>query len=179
MDNFLIIAITRPDFFFGEGERINQILEENRANYVHIRKPYAEQKSIKNLIQDINPVFHYRLKLHDHFELLDSFNLGGIHLNSRNADYHNKAKSISISCHSLDEIEKVDKFDYFFISPIFDSISKEGYHAAFDLNEVSHKIKGKRSIALGGVTPDKFPLLSSLGFTGAALLSYFFPKNNQ
>lgn len=174
--DFLVIAITQPDFYQSEAERINQILANKEADFIHIRKPYKNAESIEKLINEINWEFHNKLKLHDHFELLDKYDLGGIHLNSRNSESHTKAKSVSISLHSLEEIDKADNYEYFFISPVFDSISKEGYKSGFILPELSLRIKGKKAIALGGVTPKKFAILQNMGFIGAALLGYFFPK---
>ena len=60
-------------------------------------------------------------------------------------------------------------------SPIYDSISKEGYlqHAAFsDRGTLADGISASRHpvLALGGVTPDKFSELAEWGFSGAALL---------
>ena len=179
MDNFLVIAITSPDFFEGESERINSILSNRDAIYVHIRKPNASCGEIETLLKGIKSEFHHRLKLHDHFELLNNYDLGGIHLNSRNSVVHPNAKSISKSLHSLDEIENSDKYDYVFLSPIFDSISKSGYKAAFDLDSLFPVLNGRKVMALGGVTPDKFSYLKSIGFKGAALLGYFFPVSRQ
>ena len=176
--DFLKIAITGIDFCPGEAKRIQEILTKGEADYVHIRKPYATAKETEQLIKEIGFDLHKKLKLHDHFELLNKYDLGGVHLNSRNPIPHQKAKSISKSFHSLIEIEKAERYDYFFISPIFDSISKEGYKAAFDLKDISKFIQGKKAIALGGVTPDKIPLLKNLGFSGAAMLGYFFPPTN-
>lgn len=172
---FLIIAITRPDFFKGESERINEILKNNEACFVHIRKPMASREQIENLLKTIDSTFYSRLKLHDHFELLKKFPVGGIHLNSRNPINNVDAKAISKSFHTLEEIENTKGLDYFFLSPIFDSISKPGYKAAFDPHVLPPKLKGKRAIALGGVTPSKYSIIKSLGFSGAALLSHFFP----
>lgn len=178
--NFLIIAITPPDFRVGEAKRINEILSEGKAQYVHIRKPECSAIDISRLIDQIHPRFHSRLKLHDHFELIDKYNIGGIHLNSRNSGKPNlklpKSLEISKSIHKLEEIPLAENFDYFFLSPVFDSITKEGYKAAFELDQISINISGKKAVALGGVTPDKFVLLKSLGFYGAALLGYFFPR---
>lgn len=179
MDNFLILAVTRPDFYKEEASEINNLLKDGLADYVHIRKPDASLTQIKELISHIDAIYHPRLKIHDHFNLLEFFNLGGIHLNSRNKSVFPNANSISISIHSLEEIENVDEYDYFFISPVFDSISKNGYKAAFNMNALAEKVKGKKAIALGGVTPDKFLLLSSIGFSGAAMLGYFFPINKN
>lgn len=175
---FLIIGITLPDFYPDEAKRINELLYNNEADLIHIRKPYANEEEIENLLNKVDPSLHNRLKLHDHFELLEKYNLGGVHLNSRNNSPHPKARSISKSLHSLSEIKKDCNYDYFFISPVFDSISKIGYKAAFDLNDISRFIKDTKAVALGGITKEKLPLLKSLGFYGAAMTGYFFQKNN-
>ena len=172
------IAVTLPFFYEKESERIIKILSDEEAHFVHLRKPGAEIKEIEKLISEIPAELHCRIKLHDHFKLLEKFQLGGIHLNSRNKEIHPLARSKSISLHSLEETEGKEDFDYFFISPIFDSISKKGYKAAFDLNNISKKIKGKKAIALGGVTPERFPLILSLGFYGAAMSGYFFTNDD-
>ena len=174
-NDFMIIGITSPIFFDGEAERINKLLSNNEVDYIHIRKPESTILELKKLIEKINPEFFRRLKLHDHFELLDVYPLGGIHLNKRNNTIHPKATSISYSVHSINEIEEINEHEYFFISPVFDSISKKGYKSGFNLNELSLKIKGKKAIALGGITPQKIPLLKKMGFYGAAMLGYFFP----
>ena len=79
----------------------------------------------------------------------------------------------------MEELEFASDYDYVTLSPIFDSISKQGYKSAFKLMELKNKIKGKKVVALGGVTPDKFSYLKSIGFKGAALLGYFFPVSRQ
>lgn len=64
--------------------------------------------------------------------------------------------------------------DYVFLSPIFDSISKSGYHSAFTLEVLqqaaAHNIIDEKVVALGGVTPDKVKWLRQIGFGGAAML---------
>lgn len=175
VDKFLKIAITAPEDYPGEEKIINTLLSKDIVDFVHIRKPGKSIYQIENLIKKITPNFYYKLKLHDHFDLLNHFDLGGIHLNSRNPVPHHLAKSVSISFHGLDQIKKSEQFDYFFISPVFDSISKGGYHSTFDLDKLSSVIKNRKAIALGGVTPAKYTLLKSIGFYGAALLGFFFP----
>ena len=81
MRNLKIIAITSPVFFKGEAERINAILTKGQAEIIHIRKPDSSVEEVEDLLKKINPGFHRQIKLHDHFELLESFDLMGIHLN--------------------------------------------------------------------------------------------------
>ena len=60
------------------------------------------------------------------------------------------------------------------LSPVFDSISKQGYRSAFDPDSLRPWLEGKRVVALGGVTPERIPLLRDAGFSGAAMLGYFW-----
>lgn len=175
MKDFIVIAISPPAYYPDESERINALFESKQIDFLHIRKPDWTRPQIELLISRIKKEFYPYIKLHDHFELLDKIPLGGIHLNSRNMNPHPKAKSVSKSIHSLQEISDMDELDYFFISPVFDSISKAGYKAAFEFKILAEKISGKKAVALGGVTPDKLPLLKKTGFAGAAMLGHFFP----
>ena len=64
--------------------------------------------------------------------------------------------------------------NYMFLSPIFDSISKEGYGAAFTpemLNDAAaNKIIDNKVIALGGIDASHIQALKDWHFGGAAFL---------
>ncbi|MBQ5621975.1 MAG: thiamine phosphate synthase, partial [Bacteroidaceae bacterium] len=90
--------------------------------------------------------------------------------------------SNSRTCNTNSEITAhQDGFDNDFLSPIFDSISKEGYQSAFSRDELLEaKRKGilsKNVYALGGITFDKLNEIQNLGFYGAAILGAFW--NNE
>jgi thiamine-phosphate pyrophosphorylase len=80
----------------------------------------------------------------------------------------------STSLHSLPEVlADWQNLEYAFLSPIFDSISKEGYTAAgFDQQELADALQQAHMpvYALGGVSIDKVPLVGSMGFQGIGLL---------
>lgn len=175
LSDFIVIALTSPVFYPGEEIAIEKILSANQADLLHIRKPGASEKDIESLIMKIKPELYPRIKLHEEFQLLEKYPLGGVHLNSRNPVKHPLAKTCSASVHTIQELGEIDNLDYYFLSPVFDSISKKGYKAAFNLASLSPFLKDKKVVALGGVTPDKFPILKNLGFSGAAMLGYFFP----
>ena len=63
---------------------------------------------------------------------------------------------------------------YMSLSPIFDSISKKGYKAAFSAAELEEaRLRGiidQRVMALGGVTFDKINEVKRMGFGGAMIL---------
>lgn len=171
--SFLKIAITRNGFIEGEARMIVRLLESG-FDAVHIRKPGWNAQELSTLIEDIPATYHPRLRIHDCFELVNRYNLGGIHLNGRNPYPCPGAKSVSRSCHSLEEILAPTPAGYDFayqtLSPIFDSFSKPGYKSRFDLISVIPYIKGRRVIAMGGVDSSRLQMLEEAGFYGAAML---------
>ena len=171
----MIIVITLPEFIDREAERIVQLLC-GRADLIHLRKPDASIEEMERLINAIPSEYHNRLVLHDHHSLAMKYNLYGIHLNSRNPlppkDWNG---SISRSCHSLEEVKEwKTKCNYLSLSPIYDSISKQGYKSAFSRERIEKAVAdgiiGNKVLALGGVTFDKVEEVERLGFGGAMIL---------
>lgn len=168
-----VIVITRPDFFEGETELVNRMFEEGMER-LHLRKPKATEQELAEWIEHIALPFRHRIVLHDHHQLAIKYDLGGVHLNSRNPSKpHNL--TISRSCHSIDEVRRYkSECDYLFLSPIFDSISKEGYGAAFSREELEKaRVEGLLAgnvYALGGVSPARLPVIREMGFAGCAML---------
>ncbi|MBQ5713771.1 MAG: thiamine phosphate synthase [Bacteroidaceae bacterium] len=180
-----IILLTKADFFEGETDIVNKQFSDGLQR-LHLRKPMATKEELKAWIEDIRLPYRKRIVLHDHHDLAQEYGLGGIHLNRRNAEvpdwFSGNSFSLSRSCHTISEITAhQDGFDYVFLSPIFDSISKEGYHSAFSKEELLEaKKKGilsKNVYALGGITFDKLNEIQNLGFYGAAILGAFW--NNE
>ncbi len=168
-DKFLKIVITSPDSVKDEAGRICTLLK-NGIDYVHIRKPEATRNEIRDLIESIPYKFRRHLRLHGHFDLVNDYNLAGVHLNSRCPQAPQNALSVSKSCHSIEEANDAADYVYVTLSPIFDSISKEGYRSGYDLETIKRNLISKNVIALGGVTPDRFGTLRECGFAGAAML---------
>jgi thiamine-phosphate pyrophosphorylase len=172
-DRFLIVVITSPEPVENEPEKITLLLKSG-VDYVHIRKPGWTEDETRRLIADIPMNLRPRLRLHDHFGLAQELSLGGVHLNARNPEAPSDVVSVSRSCHSVEEVLCSGDCCYVTLSPIFDSISKHGYRSAFDLDKIKDMITGRHVIALGGVTPEAFPMLREKGFSGAALLGYIW-----
>jgi thiamine-phosphate pyrophosphorylase len=81
----------------------------------------------------------------------------------------------------MDEFNALDNvFEYAFLSPIFPSISKEGYTSKTDWfeavkNRSNHTIK---LIALGGIESKNAELALENGFDNIALLGTIWNQNN-
>lgn len=171
----MTIVITLPYFFDGEAEQIVQLLHSS-VDLIHIRKPESKAEELERLIMSIPSEYYPRLVLHDHHELAMKYHLHGVHLNGRNPQPPMGWEgSVSKSCHSLEEVKEWKGMcDYVSLSPIFDSISKQGYHAAFSSSEIEEArrvgIIDKKVLALGGVTFNKIDDVLRMGFGGGMIL---------
>lgn len=171
----MTIVITLPYFFDGEAEQIVQLLHSS-VDLIHIRKPESKAEEVEKLIMSIPSEYYPRLVLHDHHDLAMKYHLHGVHLNGRNPQPPMGWEgSVSKSCHSLEEVKEwKGKCDYVSLSPIFDSISKQGYHAAFSSTEIEEArrvgIIDKKVLALGGVTFNKIDDVLRMGFGGGMIL---------
>lgn len=184
-----LIAITCDAAFDGEAEAFGALFEAG-LELLHFRKPRADEAETRRVLRQIDGRFRDRVVLHDRFELAPEFGLRGIHLNGRNPDRppflaraaaapdakNMKVFSVSRSCHSIEELEAAfgGGYDYMFLSPVFDSISKQGYGRAFTERQLScARTKGVingRVVALGGIDVATIPVVAGYGFGGAAVL---------
>lgn len=170
---FLKIGITPPDFRPDEGESIARLLDEG-IDIMHLRKPGCTVGAMEKLIRSIPDAYHGRLRLHSHFELCRKYGLRGVQVNSHEYVVPEGVTNISRSCHGIAELGIPAPsgciLEYQTLSPIYDSISKQGYTSGFNIDELKGHLVGRNVIALGGVTPDKFTELQDAGFVGAAML---------
>src|SRR6185312_3477485 len=121
--------LTLPD----ETDTVNALFESGLER-LHLRKAdYTEESYIKYL-QQIDYQYHSRIVLHSSFQLVERFDLGGLHLNShyqkddemmRLAEGILGKVDVFGSFHSWVEIRANQfPYKYVFISPVYDSISK-------------------------------------------------------
>lgn len=169
------IVITSLGFIQGEADFIDRLFNHG-LDRLHLRKPGAEIGECRRLLDGISREWLPQIVVHDNFGLCREYGLGGVHLNGRNPMAPpNHEGSVSRSCHSLEEISRYKgECDYLTLSPIFNSISKQGYMAAFGPGQLAAArdsgLIDSRVIALGGVTLENIPRVKELGFGGVAIL---------
>ena len=169
------IVITSPGFLQGEADFIDRLFGHG-LDRLHLRKPGADIGECRRLLDGISREWLPRIVVHDNFGLCREYGLGGVHLNGRNPMAPpNHEGSVSRSCHSLEEISRYKgECDYLTLSPIFNSISKQGYMAAFEPEQLAAArdsgLIDRRVMALGGVTLENIPRVRELGFGGVAIL---------
>ena len=154
-----LIVISHSTFFPNE-HRVIESLFENGLEIFHIHKPNYSKQEIQNYIQQFPEKYQNKIYLHSAFRKF----------------------------HSLKELENYkEKYEYAFLSPIFDSISKVGYKSKFshELHEFTRNklekisvVSGKKIIALGGVDEDKIEICRQLGFAGVAVLGAIWNSEN-
>ena len=176
-----LILISSPTYFVEEDKIITTLFEEG-LDILHLRKPDTAPIYAERLLTLIPEQYHKRIVVHGHFYLKEEFKLKGIHLNHRNPNWPNNYKGhVSRSCHSLEEIKEHKRdCDYMFLSPVFDSISKQNHHANYTPEEIrqAHKdgIIDKKVIALGGIDIDNIREVKSYGFGGAAIMGALWSR---
>lgn len=170
-----IIAITTPEITDEDTYLISNLIKIG-IDSVHLRKPKSTISECRRLLARLNAEQRAKIIIHDFAELYDEFDLKGIHINKNVEtlpDGYGGCKSRS--CHSFEEIVRYkSEYDYLFLSPIFDSISKEDYKSCFSAEALERAceegIIDEKVIALGGVTLDKIAYLKKLNFGGVAMI---------
>ena len=178
-----LIVVTAPTFFVEEDKIITALFEEG-LDILHLRKPETPAMYSERLLTLIPEKYHRRIVTHEHFYLKEEFDLMGIHLNTRNPhEPHDYSGHVSYTCHSLDEVQNKKHFyDYLFLSPIYNCITKSGVTSGFTAEELRQAGKSKvidsRVMALGGITPDNILEIKDYGFGGAVVMGDLWNKFN-
>ena len=181
-----ILVLSQEQHVFRETEIVNELFDQGLQLF-HLRKPSFSESDYRGYIKEIKATYRSRIVIHGNYHLMEELGLNGIHLNeaARNNPEVRKQISqispnvISTSFHSWQEILENDfRYRYVFISPVFDSISKQGYTANIEL-EGAKKTKEELQISnrycpeiigLGGVEAEGLKTLHQFGFDGGALL---------
>src|ERR1700746_3780497 len=136
-----LIVISNPTDLINEQEIVCSLFEAGLECF-HVRKPAFSKEGIQKYIRRFSSIHQNKIFIHDEF----------------------------LKFHSIEEMEKNNKkYEYAFLSPVFDSISKEGYKSKFDLNELKSSLLFRKETkgevyALGGIDEDKIEIINELGF---------------
>lgn len=178
-----LIVVTAPTFFVEEDQIITALFEEG-LDILHLRKPETPAMYSERLLTLIPSIYHKRIVTHEHFYLQEEFQLMGIHLNARNPNEpHDYSGNVSCTCHSLNELQSKKHFyDYVFLSPVYDCITKQGFSAGFTAEELrkagKERLIDSKVMALGGITPDNILEIKDYGFGGAVVMGDIWNKFN-
>lgn len=182
----MIVLIAPEEDLQNEILILNQLFEAG-LEYYHLRKPKKNYQEHCDYLNQIEVKFHNRIVVHYFHELINAYNLKGIHFQEQKRRDHIDnpgqyfkglsmfGKTISSSFHELDDLDSCEfEFDYHLLSPVFSSISKQGYEGRrFDVTHID-----KRIVGMGGVTTDNLTKFIKLGFQGVGVLGGIWNNNN-
>ena len=179
--------ISTPDEREGEIALVQSCFEAG-LNCFHLRKPGWGPAQYDAYISAFSP--EHRRLIQVHAPLSESWEVRGRHLAEREwrdlsevqwkdlrKNLRERGQLLSVSLHHLDDKELMGApIDYAFFSPVYDSISKQGYTASASVWEQMKAQQEKEFplIALGGVRPEYYSELYEAGFSGVALLGAFW-----
>ena len=173
-------VFTWPGELPNEAGVINELFYRG-LECLHLRKPDWNYKETKKFLQSIEKNWHHKIILSQHFEMIEEFNLMGIHFSKRYTinDYHfifsKKDFLLSTSIHNLTEYNNLpNSINRVYISPVFNSISKKGHYGKFkefDLKKfIINNVHKNKFFALGGIHVEHIQKVHDLGFKGAGVL---------
>ena len=180
-----LIVISESKYFAGEEDVIHKLFEAG-LEILHVRKPKQSTEEMKAFLEKIHSKYYSRIVIHSHHELASKFGLRGIHI----SDKHRKERLldtwfrtkilklkipellVSASFHDIGTLLKSKaKYNYVFLSPIFDSISKLGYKNRFNEKSLLSAIEKSQYgiIAMGGIDEQHIQKVKDMGFSGCAV----------
>lgn len=182
----MIVLIAPEQDIPNEIDILHQLFEAG-LQYYHFRKPFKNLQEHIDYLNQIDSIYHNRIVVHYFHELINNFNLKGIHfqeqkridaLENGNGYFNNlkmTGKTMSSSFHEFEALENCDiEFDYYLLSPVFSSISKKGYAGrGFDVTSSSKKI-----IGMGGINTSTIKDTLKLGFKGIGVLGGVWNSEN-
>lgn len=182
-----MIVITNPFFVEDEIDILHSLLEEGLP-LLHIRKPDFSELEMTKFIHHIKQEFWVNLVLHSHHNLAEDFGIERFHFSEKErsklldspARFSRPCRYKSTSTHSIEDFNRLENFDYAFLSPVFKSISKENYLPEKDLFEDLKSRTNFRTkvVALGGIDAENILGVLENGFDDIALLGSIWKNKN-
>ena len=182
----MIVVIAPEKDIENEIEILIQLFEAG-LEFFHFRKPDKNYEEHAAYLHQIDKKYHNRIVPHYFHELINEFDLKGIHFQEQKrmdalengSEYflnlNMQGKTMSSSFHEPAQLMACDiEFDYHLLSPVFSSISKKGYEGrGFDVNDIDKTI-----IGMGGVNENTIEAIVKLGFKGIGVLGGVWNAEN-
>jgi thiamine-phosphate pyrophosphorylase len=176
----MIVVISSATDIDNEADIINELFDEG-MEFFHLRKPNDSREKIRAMLNNIKPQHYSKISLHQYHDMAPDYGIKRLHYKKKVRRkvkeeeliaHKQKGIILSTSVHSLKSYSQlVQYYDYTFVGPVYDSISKTGYMSGFwrdmDIRDDKGAIK---MIAIGGITPGNMDRILHMGFDGAAVL---------
>ena len=175
-----MIVITAPFSIDNESQIIHQLFEEGLV-LLHVRKPTYSENEKREFVKTIG--LEYLDKMVFHNFSLENFSCPNYHISDwKNVDSNLfQQKNISTATHSIEVFNQLsEEWKYAFLSPVFESISKDGYGKNSSILEtlVNRTNFNTELVALGGLDENNIKTALDSGFDSVALLGSIWLYDN-
>lgn len=175
-----LVVISSPEAVADEPAIINGLFAAG-LEILHLRKPGAPVAVVEKLLIRIHPAYHSCIALHQQHGLAKQFGIKRIHFPEQERqqlpasdwpELKEAGYKFTTSVHQPETLKHLPPvFDYVFLSPVFNSISKPGYQPLVAENFfLAADDKPLPVMALGGITPEQISRVREMNFDGAAVL---------
>jgi thiamine-phosphate pyrophosphorylase len=148
----------------------------------HLRKPWWTIEKQGKFLSGIHKTYLERISVHQHYQTIEEFKLGYCHVKEKDRKDLVKQTHLiySTSFHDYNDLQfESHTWNYCFLSPVFDSISKTNYQSAFAKDFHIEEDLYQRVFALGGVTKENINSVFERGFYGAAVLGSIWSQPEE
>ncbi len=171
-----LALLSYPTFVPGEFQLLHHFFEAGLELF-HLRKPGWSETEVQAFIDQLTPSMRAKTVLHSQHHRAEAWGVKGLHFNQHSPYQHTPLQK-SASLHGVEALHAAPgDLSYVFLSPVFNSISKQGYAAQFtDRKALASSLTAfktthtTRVFALGGVTSTHVNDVASWGFDGVAVL---------
>lgn len=154
-------------------------------DFFHVRKYTFSDDEMKTYLNGIDVVFRHQIVLHSHYHLANDFGIERLHFREgdrlKKMFLPYKEFIFSTSVHSIEDFNHLNEvWQYAFLSPVFQSISKSGYG---ENKTVLNDLKRRNNpdvqlIGLGGIDHNNCKQVIEYGADGIALLGSIWQSNH-
>ncbi len=174
----MLVVISDHQLYLREAVEINRLFQSGMELY-HVRHHNISEVDLRSLIEEVESKYLPRIVANHNHTIARDLGITRFHFTEEDRKIWEKKKwknrseneIYSTSVHSLEDFNKLpDFFEYAFLSPVFDSISKPGYKAVkFDLSQ-RDATKRTKLIGLGGIHSANVHQALEMGYDGVAVL---------
>lgn len=182
----MLIVISDAVMHDNEAAMINALFEEGMEIF-HLRKPEATASEMQQLLEQVNPDHWNKISIHSHHQLACMWGMKRLHFTetkrrcSTQLEWQALQQDGFLLTTSIHQVQEADNlphcFEYAFLGPVFNSISKQGYESAI-AKETKLPPSQTKLIAIGGIKENNMEHALQMGFDGVAVLGTIWQNND-
>lgn len=188
-----LIVISNSTKFESELKIIPRLFDSGMETF-HLRKPKFSARRMNKYLRKFPKEHLNKVVIHTHHRLAIKFKLKGIHITEKQKRKKLitwlklkilkslRPLTVTSSFHSISDLMRDKKsYDYVFLSPLFDSISKKGYRSSFNETILKNSLAKCHHtvIAMGGIKQQNIHIAKEYGFSGVAVLGSIWEEKDK